>query len=269
MDDNPYVELTTAFNRGRLRAVLSSGQAVVLHRLAVMSKDGDWILREDDEALEHVLAVLGQRGARYRFGAPLDRRWLVGGWSAHLEHRAGRLRLRTDFVTRPPRLSADELARVWRDAAGDETPVVGLEPLAKLKKTNREKDYVVIGELARRMQTPRSQALYSRSARDLIRLARAHRELVEELAEQRPVLLRVADGRDALEQALDAERRALIRNNEERLATYRSSMQAWAKIWPEVAAEIADRPLPEAHASIVERASGVLPEVPPELGETS
>ena len=32
MDDNPYVNLTKAFNEGRLRAVLSSGQAVVLHR---------------------------------------------------------------------------------------------------------------------------------------------------------------------------------------------------------------------------------------------
>ncbi len=275
MDDNPYVELTAAFNRGRLRAVLSSGQAVVIHRLAVMSKDGDWILREDDEALERVLGVLGERGARYRFGAPLDRRWLAGGWSAHLEHRAGRLRLRTDFVTRPPRLSTDELAEVWRDAArvdlavGEETPVVGLEPLAKLKKTNREKDYVVIGELARRMEAPRSQALYSRSARDLVRLAEAHPELVEELAVERPVLLRVADGRDTLERALDAERRALIRTNEERLAKYKSAMQAWAKTWPEVADETADLPLSQAHATIVARAEGVLPPVPPGLGEAS
>ena len=73
MDDNPYVELTAAFNRGRLRAVLSSGQAVVLHRLAIMSKDGDWILREDDEALEHVLSVLAERGAQFDH-ATLNRR---------------------------------------------------------------------------------------------------------------------------------------------------------------------------------------------------
>ena len=269
MDANPYVELTTAFNRGRFRAVLSSGQAVVLHRLAVMSKDGDWILKEDDEALAHVLSILGERGARYRFGAPLDCRWLAGGWSSHLEYRAGKLRLRTDFVTRPPRLSADELAQVWRDAAGNEPPIVGLEPLAKLKKTNREKDYVVIGDLARRMEMPRAQLLYSRSARDLIRLAGQHDRLIEELAEQRPLLLRVADGRDALEQALDAERRTLIRKNEERLVTYREAMQEWEAIWPDVQAEISDRPLPEAHTRLVERAQGVLPWVPPGAGETS
>jgi len=42
---NIYVELTRQFNHGRLRAILAGGQAVVLHRLAIMSKDGDWILR--------------------------------------------------------------------------------------------------------------------------------------------------------------------------------------------------------------------------------
>ncbi|HEY2739722.1 MAG TPA: hypothetical protein VGK45_15035, partial [Thermoanaerobaculia bacterium] len=64
--NNPYLELTEEFNQGRLRALLSSGQAVVVHRLAIMSKDGDWILREDAEAIGHVLAVLAAHGAWYR-----------------------------------------------------------------------------------------------------------------------------------------------------------------------------------------------------------
>jgi len=71
---NVYVELTREFNASGLRAVLSSGPAVVLHRLAVMSKDGDWILRENEGAVSQVLAVLARREARYRFGAPLDPR---------------------------------------------------------------------------------------------------------------------------------------------------------------------------------------------------
>jgi hypothetical protein len=54
---NVYVELTRRLNEGRLRAVLAGGQAVVMHRLAIMSKDGDWILREDEQSLSHVLAV--------------------------------------------------------------------------------------------------------------------------------------------------------------------------------------------------------------------
>jgi hypothetical protein len=80
-----YIELTNQFNAGRVRAILSGGQAAVLHRLAMMSKNGDWILREESETMEHVLSVLAGYGARYRFGAPLDVRWLSGGWSSHLE----------------------------------------------------------------------------------------------------------------------------------------------------------------------------------------
>ena len=77
---NIYPELTRRFNAGRLRSILSGGQAVVLHRLAIMSKDGDWILREDEETMSHVLSVLEEYGAHYRFGAPMDIRWFSEGW---------------------------------------------------------------------------------------------------------------------------------------------------------------------------------------------
>ena len=92
-----YLDLTREFNARRLRTSLCSDQAVVLLRLAIASKDGDWILREDQEALDHVLAVLEQHGARYRFCAPLDLRWLRNGWSSHFEFQHGGMRVRTDF----------------------------------------------------------------------------------------------------------------------------------------------------------------------------
>lgn len=66
---NVYFELTEAFNAERPIAVLGSGQAVVYHHLAIMSKDGDWILEETPEACRRVLEVLAERGARYRPGA--------------------------------------------------------------------------------------------------------------------------------------------------------------------------------------------------------
>ena len=52
---------------------LGGGQAVVLHRLAIKSKDGDWLLREDGETMRQVLSILEGYGATYRFGAPLAR----------------------------------------------------------------------------------------------------------------------------------------------------------------------------------------------------
>ncbi len=256
---NPYLDLTDEFNQGRLRALLSSGQAVVVHRLAIMSKDGDWILREDAEALRHVLEVLSAKRAQLRFGAPLDLRWLAGGWSSHLEFRSDEIRMRTDFVTRPPRIGAASLARMWAEAEARGDEVVGVEPLAALKLTNREKDYVVIGELARLMTEPRAQLRYSRSSRDLIELATKHPEALAEVEAERPLLRRISEGREALDEALDQERRTLIRANEARLDRYLAAARAWREIWPDVQREIEDRPLAEANAFMASRAEGILP----------
>lgn len=51
---NLYFELTREFNADGVVAVLSSGQAVVYYRLAIMSKDGEWIVREDAAACARV-----------------------------------------------------------------------------------------------------------------------------------------------------------------------------------------------------------------------
>src|SRR5262245_1553953 len=111
--ENVYFGMTEELNRKGRIAVLGSGQAVVWHRLAIMSKDGDWILRESEAACERVLEVLESRSARYRPGAPLDVRWLSGGWSSHFEFEDQRgRRVRCDFFTRPPRLDRSEVAEL-------------------------------------------------------------------------------------------------------------------------------------------------------------
>lgn len=93
--------------------------------------------------------MLHDFGAVYRLGAPLDPAWLAGGWSAHLQFQLGDLRVRTDFVSRPPRLSQARLASLWAEQEGHDPPFVGPRELIALKQPNRERDYAVIGELAR------------------------------------------------------------------------------------------------------------------------
>jgi len=262
---NIYVELTKEFNRGKLRTIICSGQAVVLHRLAVMSKDGDWIIREDGESLNYVLNVLAGYGARYRFGAPLDIRWMKGGWSSHFEFLHKGLRVRTDFFSQPPRISSERLTQLWKEHENSDLPFVNIIDLADLKKTNREKDYAVIGELARLMTNPRQQLLYSRSARDILNLAEKHPKLIIELNEQRPLLSRVTEGRDKLEELLDAEKRTLIHQNENRLTRYLNAAEKWTASWPSIEKELSGIPLLEAHKMIIDRAEGVLPFGPEEI----
>ncbi len=256
---NIYADLTSQFNVGSLRAILSSGQAVVLHRIAIMSKDGDWIVKEDDGALNHILHVLDRCGARYRFGAPLDKRWLGGGWSSHFEFVHDSLRIRTDFVSRPPRINAERLAAIWIEQENREIPFVDLVDLAELKKTNREKDYAIIGELARRMTAVENKLRYSRSAREILAVYDKNPDAVVAVLKDRGIENDALETPDALETALDAERRGLMHANENRLARYAAAAQAWSEIWKDVEKETNGLSLLKAHAVITERADGLLP----------
>jgi hypothetical protein len=264
-----YLDLTREFNAGRLRAIICSGQAVVLLRLAIASKDGDWILREDQEAIDHVLGVLQARSARYRFGAPLDLRWLAAGWSSHFEFRHAGMRVRTDFFTRPPRVTPGELAALWREQEGKDPPFTPPRILLQIKKTAREKDWPFVGELARLLSDPREQLLFSRSAHDVIALAQAHPQLVAQLTSERPALAAVARGVDELRLALERERFASMDADDRRLRAFLSASAALARAWPEIATKTDRLPLGQAHAILVDYAQRCLPISPPAPRETS
>jgi len=264
--DNIYIKLTKEFNRGRVRTIICSGQAAVLHQLAVMSKDGDWIVREDEESLNYILEVLSSFQARYRFGAPLDIRWMKGGWSSHLEFCSPEMRVRADFFTRPPRFFSTDLIRLWKENESSALPFINLKELAELKKTNREKDYVIIGEIARLMKDPMEQLLYSRSALDIINLAQEYPGLVQEAMKQRPLLEKFLEGREKLEELLDKEKRDLIHANERRLAIYVNAAAKWTTLWPAVDKEISGMPLIKAHRYLIQRIEGILPFSPVKEG---
>ncbi len=262
-----YVELTRAFNRGRCRAVLCSGQAVVLHRLSMMSKDGDWIVRENPEDLQHILLELQSRGAVYRCGAPLDIRWLRHGWSSHLEFRVGGVRIRVDFFTRPPRLPFQDVQSQFDRGQPDSAPFVDLVSLARMKMTDREKDWPIIGELARRMEAIEDRVLWSRSARELLSMRKTHPGLFATLVKERPLLGLETDELHAWEAALDRERRDWMHRNEERLAVYARASEKWRLAWMGVDSRMQGHVLVDSHRIMVDAAEQLLPQDPhPEAG---
>lgn len=254
-----YLDLTREFNAGRLRTIISSGQAVVLLRLAIASKDGDWIIREDQEALDYVLAVLEGYGASYRFGAPLDLRWLRHGWSAHFQFSFDGLRVRTDFVSRPPRLPPDELESLWVSQEGREPPFTGPQVLLRVKQTGREKDWPIVGELARLLPGVHDQLLHSRSARDLLDLARSHPEETRQAAHLRPALHALELGLDEVRIALERERFAAMDADSARIRAYLAASTRFAAAWSDVDARCEGLALSSAHEIMVASAERWLP----------
>ncbi|HAK94672.1 MAG TPA: hypothetical protein DCM87_06630 [Planctomycetes bacterium] len=259
---NVYFELTKEFNARGTIALLAAGQAVVYYRIAMMSKDGDWVLRETREACARVLEVLGARGARYRFGSPLDVRWLRGGWSSHLEFRdeEGR-RVRCDFLTRPPRVGAAALDRLFA-AGGDAGPlrVVDLDSLIRMKQTQRAKDYPVIAELARLLLED-GELRYTTDPDRIIALAARPGASCDRPAAR---IARAGGTREDVAVAVARETLALQEEDRRRVEAYEAASAAFLAEFRRRG--IAQMPLGEAHGALVDLAGSVLPADP--LGMT-
>jgi hypothetical protein len=251
---NPYVALTEEFNRDGCIAVLSSGQAVVYYRLAMVSKDGDWILRERPAACRTVLDVLAAHGARYRAGAPLDVAWLAGGWSSHFEFvDAVGMRIRCDFVSRPPRMTVAAVDSLFTRTSASGLPVIDLPSLVAIKQTQRAKDYPVIGALAR-LLPPAQELEFTTDPDRVIELAQVHgaassREVVR--------LARQAAGRDAIVVAMARELDRLQQADRLRLDRYKAASAAYLEAF--VREGIDAMPLPLAHARVLALAGALLP----------
>ena len=255
---NVYFELTEEMNASGAVVALASGQAVVYYRLAMMSKDGDWVIRETPEACRLVLEILERHGARYRPGAPLDVRWLAGGWSSHFELvDAERRRIRCDFLSRPPRVRPAEIEAFFDlRASGGKMLVVGIEPLIRMKQTQRAKDYPVIGELARLLEPEREIELTTDPDR-ILALAPVHGR-----GSRRAPVRAALDGgtRDAVVVELARETDRLQQEDRARLKRYRVASEAYLREFH--AARIGDLALPEAHERLRALAERLLPPDP-------
>jgi hypothetical protein len=251
--ENLYFELTRELNAEGPIAALASGQAVVFYRLAMMSKDGDWILMETPAACRRVLDVLTRHGARYRPGAPLDVRWLAAGWSSHFElfDPKGR-RIRCDFLTRPPRVAVEELPALFSATAAP-TLVVPIEPLIRMKQTQRAKDYPVIGELARLLPPEREIELTTDPDR-ILALSPHHGG-----GSMRRAVQAAREGRSRDEVVVELAREAdrMQAEDRARLERFRTAAEPFLQEFH--ASGIADQELPEAHQRAVDLALRTLP----------
>lgn len=251
---NVYFELTEAFNAERPTVALAAGQAVVFYRLAIMSKDGDWIVRESADACDRILSVLTARGAHYRPSPPLDTRWLAGGWSSHFEfYDDRRRRVRCDFMSRPPRVTRAAVDAIFDRDAGSRLIVIDLESLIAMKRTQRAKDYAVIGALATLLPAERELEVTSDPDR-LLSLSR-----VVGPPKTRPRLAEAVTSGDrratviALAEEIDDQQqrdRRRVERYQAAAAPYLEAVRAH---------RLGELPLAEAHQRLVQDAERLLP----------
>ena len=256
--ENIYFALTKEFNKQKTIAILASGQATVFYRVAIMSKDGDWILLETEEACEKVLGVLAKMNARYRPCAPLDVRWLSGGWSSHFEFFDERSRrVRCDFFTRPPRVGEEALKQLFLSKNEKQTlSVVDIESLISMKRTQRMKDYAVIAELAKLLDKEH-EIQYTTDPDRIISLAA---EVGSKSS--RPCVLKAiaGEGREEIAVAITREINSQQEADRRRLKNYDEASRNYLREFNRL--KISQLPLLDAHTEILKLAEKLLPFAP-------
>jgi hypothetical protein len=141
------------------------------------------------------------------------------------------------------------------------TLVIGIEPLIRMKQTQRAKDYPIIGELARRLPPEREIELTTDPDR-ILALAPVYGK-----GSVRTPVQAVLAGRPREDVVVELAREAdrLQQEDRLRLEQYRSASEEFLREFQ--AAKISDLALSEAHLRIVELAERWLPCEPLKTGD--
>lgn len=146
--------LFRAFDREGVDYLLMGGQAAILYGAAHFTQDLDLWIRPSPRNVRAFLRALSRVAARvHKLTPPLSPRWVARGHGFHfLIPQSGRSDAYLDALGRPPRVGGFSVsarrARRMTTPWG-ELPVVAIEDLVELKKTNRPGDYEVISRLVR------------------------------------------------------------------------------------------------------------------------
>ena len=223
MTPNPILRVLSTFQKHRVRSLLIGGQACIIYGAAEFSRDSDFVIPATADNLRRLRRALTDLGAENVYVPPLRAKHLRRGHGCHFRCQAEGVRgLRVDLLARLR--GCDDFDSLWRrrmdvDLAGDlRVPVIGLRDLVQCKKTQRDKDWLMLKRLVDNdiwlhWERPgRGQVSWwlseCRDVDALIRLAREFARQAATLARQRPLLrLAIAGDRAGLAAALTEEER--------------------------------------------------------------
>ena len=209
MTPSPILKVLSIFQKHNVKSLLIGGQACIIYGAAEFSRDSDFIILCDPENLGHLQKALKDLKVKVIYVPELKEDYLRRGHACHFRCQAkGVQDLRVDVIAKLK--GCDEFEQLWARRKsvelknGKTINVIGLEDLVQCKKTQRDKDWLMLKRLveADYIQNKKEPGqdkvkwwlLESRTPEHLLELVQKYSSAAEECLPIRPLLsLAIAD----------------------------------------------------------------------------
>lgn len=221
-----YEDMVRALRQRGVVCAITSGLACVHYGIAETTKDCDLLCHPDCfgallELLEQT--PLGDQPCRYRghISPPLDGRWHLGGWTSHFE-----------WDTKPTATTLDVFGRALRESEPWEYDISGLyagmNVVAEMKRTDRDKDWPFINDLGVEMlRAGDARGWLHLFDEDSVNELQKECSIPRELMPVRPVLELAINRAPGLREALMVERHFWQELDRLRIRVYRAALRPY------------------------------------------
>lgn len=152
MTRNPILKVLFTFRKHRVKSLLIGGQACIVYGAAEFSRDSDFVVLCRPANLIRLKLALKELQADNIYVPPLEGKYLKRGHACHFRCQAVPVKgLRIDILARLR--GCDHFVELWKRRyrlslpAGTALDIIGLRDLVQSKKTQREKDWLMLSRL--------------------------------------------------------------------------------------------------------------------------
>ncbi len=204
MTPNPILKVLSTFKKHNVKCLLIGGQACIIYGAAEFSRDSDFAILCNNENLQQLKKALHALKAKLIYVPPLEVSYLERGHACHFRCKEKFVEnLRIDLISKLR--GCEQFEKLWErrnkvtlKKDGIVIDVIGLRDLVQSKKTQRDKDWLMLKRLVEddivlnKVHPSDDQVrwwlLESRNPGSLIMLAGKYLKVVKECFGNRPLL---------------------------------------------------------------------------------
>lgn len=219
MTRNPILKVLFTFKRFGVKSLLIGGQTCIIYGAAEFSRDSDFIVLCNSENINKLKNALRVLKAKNIYFPPLKKEFLDKGHACHFRCHAESVKnIRIDVLVKLR--GCDNFEKLWERKSivklphGKTVDIIGLEDLVQSKKTQRDKDWLMLKRLVENdmllTKKPSTKKIKwwlceCRDINKLIELVGKNPKLAKECAKKRPLL------KSALENNIETLKQLLYR----------------------------------------------------------